>query len=317
MSGKSFSFLLVLLLFLGGRGVFAQEYEVRLQRPLAAGDAQEMAVTGRQMRGTIVSVNGVDQKNVRLDAEARLEAGEIVTGVDANGKETRIKLVVEKFTYTATGHPLMQVLPKGTVISCSVADKKQIYTIAGKPATPDVEKALDMVVDLGTGEPSKDEDFGTTEKKKKGDTWDLNGAAIKKALESSSNGYEFDHIEGKATLMDVTADTAIYAVRFRGDVKMPVPQGFTLDEASIDATYRLACPVDPLKYQGTDFEDILIYFTCHSAEQSARPVVMKSMLEKTMTRTFTPATAPAESGSAAPSPTAAPSISPGTTSAAQ
>ena len=191
---------------------------------------------------------------------------------------------MEQLTFIATGRSAAAVLPKGTVITCSVVDKKQVYEIDGKPVPPPTALALDMVVDLSEGEPSKDDDFGTPDKKKQGDTWDLNAASVKKALEISGSGYQFDNIAGKATLVEVAPDSMKVSVHFASSVKFPVPQGFTLDQGSIDAGYTENLPTDASRYLTGDSEDIIITFTAISAAPSTQKIVAKTTVEKTMTR---------------------------------
>ncbi len=267
--------------------VFAQDYPIHLQRQLKPGDEFKISVSGRQIQDTTVTMDGAQQPEVKNEISAQLDAVEEVLAVDAKGKETKISLTVGKFTITAPDRKPGEALPAGTVIFCSVVDNKQVYEIKGNPVSALFGNFLDLVVDLSQGEPSKDEGFGTAEKKKKGESWDLNGAVVKKTLESAG-GCQFDNITGKATLDDVTGDAMKITVHFTGDAKLPVPEGFSLDQASLDATYKETFPIDPLKYQTGDFEDIAIRFTAHSTTPSGQKVVAKTTMEKTMTRSITP-----------------------------
>ncbi|HWB60695.1 MAG TPA: hypothetical protein VG733_14465 [Chthoniobacteraceae bacterium] len=276
--------------FLLGQGAVAQDYTVRLQRALNPGDEMQVFLMGRKTQSTVITVNGAKQKEARMELNAQLDGTEKVLAVDGNGKETKTEITVRRMTFAVNGGAPLEILLKGTVISCWVDGKKQVYFVDGKAVSADVAKVLDMVVDLSEGEPSKDEDFGATEQKKKGDTWDVNATAVKRALENGDSSYEFDHIAGKVSLDDVTDAGMKVSARFTGNVKLLPPPGFTIDKGTIDAAYTQLLPPETSKYQTGDSEEIVITFTAVPLTPGDKgKSVAKTTLEKSLTRNFAPA----------------------------
>ena len=67
---------------------------------------------------------------------------------------------------------------------------KTLFEIEGAPASGKVSKALDLVVNITSGGPTDDDIFGTTERKKAGDSWPINKAvAITDANAKLASGW--------------------------------------------------------------------------------------------------------------------------------
>ncbi len=145
------------------------------------------------------------------------------------------------------------------------------------------------MIDLSQNDPTNDEVFGTKEHKKKGDSWDLNGDAVKKALESGEDKVTFSNITGKATLDDVADGVMKVSIHFTGSMKSPLPEGLTLDTATVDETIKESCPVDATKYETDDLQEATIVSTAHPTTPGKQKVVVKSTITKSMARKFGPA----------------------------
>ncbi len=166
-------------------------------------------------------------------------------------KRQKTSLIVEKFTMTTNG-ATADAEPKGTVIHSSVVDRKDVHEIDGKAVDRTVAQALDMVVSLSHGAPTDDEILGTKDRKKKGDSWDVNAGKARAAMESSADGAEISNITGKTTLADVTGDSLEITAHLTGSVKPPLPPSVTVDQGSMEVDFAGAFPIDPAKCQSKD-----------------------------------------------------------------
>lgn len=284
MNSKFLPFALALLL---APAVFAQDYPIHLVRPLKAGDQEKISVTAKTSQSTTQSLDGAPPQEQKLEGVSQLDGTEKVIAVDANGKETNISLTVDKFTQTI-GSATSEVVPGGTVIACSVADKKQVYTIDGKPVDAAVAQALDMVVDLSHGQHTDDEIFGTTDRKKKGDSWDANAAIATSDLKASGGGAEFTDIAVKTTLDDVADDALKISARITGKIKPPLPPEITVDDSTFDAKWAGTFPTDTTKYKPDELQEMVITFSAHADGPSGQKVVIKSTVDQSVTRKTTP-----------------------------
>ena len=280
-------FLPFVLAVFAAPALFAQDYQVLIERPLKVGDQLKLSVTGKQSQSQSVTVNGTPQKNDKLEQSVEFEGVEKVLAVDANGKETKITLTVDKFAVTSDGET-KEAAPKGTVITCSMGTgKEQIYEIDGKVVGADATagQALDMIVDLSRGGPSDDDAFGTKEKKKKGDSWDVNADQLKKYLDGMG---ELTNVAGKTTLEDVSGGSMKIGIHFTADFKPPLPEGFTMDSAGVDGKVSGAFPLDATKYETEDSSDISSTFSGHEETQNGNKIIIQATTSQSSSRTVTP-----------------------------
>lgn len=277
-------YLPLVLVVLFAPAVFGQDYEVRIGRALKAGDALKLSVTAKQTQDQSITLNGAPQKDDKQSVSVQFDGVEKVIAVDSNGKETKITLTVDKFTQTE-GDKTSDLLPKGAVVTCSIGDdKKQAYEIDGKAADDAATQALDMIVDLSRGGPTDDEALGTKEKKKKGDSWDVNADQTKKYLEGAG---DFTNITGKTTLDDVTGGNMKLSAHITATFKPPLPDTITVDSATMEANVSETCPIDTSKYESEDATSLITSFSGHADSPNGK-VVMKLTMAQTSSRTITP-----------------------------
>ncbi len=274
-------------LFLLSPSVFAQDYAIRFLRPLKPGDEYKISAAAKQTQALFVTSNDVPKRDDKKEIAVQLDGVEKVIEVDANGKETKIALTVDKFTVTTSGSAA-DIEPKGTVINSSVVDKKEVHEIDGKAVDHPVARALDMVISLSCGEPTNDEMFGTKERKKPRDSWDVNGDKIKAALELSAGGMEFNGFTGKTWLLDVADGSLVIGGAFTGSVKPPLPPALIIDQSSMEAAFRVTLPVDVTKYAPESAQTVSFSFTAHTDAPTGEKIVIKSSAEQSINRTMTP-----------------------------
>ena len=163
--------------------LFAQDYEIRLERPDPVGSRLHLSMVGKESTSQVVKQGDkvIEEKNTKYTVEAELVV--TVLALSTKGKNTRIKLEVEKLT-RIEGDARRELLPKGSVVTASWDGKEQAFEMAGGALDPDTEeslKLLDLVTEDPNG-PTEDEIFGTKERKKVGDRWEGNSELMAKQL---------------------------------------------------------------------------------------------------------------------------------------
>ena len=226
----------------------AQSYEVVLARPTKAGATHKIEASGYEHDKMIVTAGDqvVDQKDEEVTVE--LTASVTVLEVDERGRPARSKLNIDKSTVTrgtATG-PL---LPPGTEVVVSLNDNKDVYTVGGSPVAEDVGKALSVVYSLPKAKESDDDIFGTREKKKVGDAWQINAELAALSLKDVGLRVNKDDIEGGAALKGVTKVGQAECLDVEAwlnikSVDLQLPGGFNVVEGRIQAKLAGKFPTD-------------------------------------------------------------------------
>jgi len=162
--------------------VHAQEYEIRLTRQDRVGQVYDLTASGEMTeQETVISAGRVIESR-RRSLSGTLEARGTVLAVDRHGRPCRVKLVVSRCELSpAVGQPV-EVFPKGTEIVAEVEDGGQTYTVGGTEVSEQAGELLDLLISLPTSDVTDDEVFGTKEKKKIGDSWEINRAVAAKEL---------------------------------------------------------------------------------------------------------------------------------------
>lgn len=280
-------FLQIAFLLLGAPALFAQDYEIRLTRALKAGDEMKVSVTTKMSQSMAQSVDGGTPQERKHEIVVQFEGVEKVLQVDADGRETKETLTVEKLTQAADGQT-GEVVPKGTVVTCSITGKKPSFQIDGKDVEPPVAQALATVAQLSGGDPTDDAIFGTKERKKKGDSWDINSDLAKQLLGNMAGGIGLSDLAGKTSVDDVTGDALKMSAQITGKVKPPLPEGVTLDDAaSFTASFHGTFPIDPAKFPPEESQEMKVSFTVH-AETAGSKVAVTTNIMQTQTRIVTP-----------------------------
>ena len=187
--------------FLGTSVALAQDYEIKLTRPMKVGAEYHIAAVGHSSMKSTIKVNGKvveeQSKNFSVDFESDDKALE----VDKNGEPSKVSLTVDKCILKQGGAE-KPLLAKGAVVSASAKDDKKVFEIAGQPVDAETAEALDLVVGLGRNRASDDEIFGTKERKKVGDRWAMNAELAAQDLQDAMKGstVKKEDVAGTVTL---------------------------------------------------------------------------------------------------------------------
>jgi len=269
-------FLPIALALLLAPAVFAQDYEIKLTRPKKAGAEYNLDVAGKQSKDVTVTSDGAVVKNDKTDTSIQCSGVLKIIEVDAKGQETKTALTIDKFTKTEDGKD-SEVLPKGTVITSSLVDKKTVHTVNDQPVDHSVSELLTAVISLSKGDKSDDDTvFGTKERKKKGDSWDVNADEAMKSFEETTGGGKLENFAGKTTLEDVTGDLLKINAHFTTNFRPPLPPAFTVDSSSLEATVSGLFPVDATKIFPEESTKVAFSFTAHADGQNGEKIQIKA-----------------------------------------
>jgi hypothetical protein len=274
MKIKFLPFALAMLL---APAVFAQDYEIKLTRPKKAGEEYNLQVTGKQYKDTTTTSNGAVVQNEKADTSIQCSGVLKIIEVDAKGQETKTAFTIDKFTKTEDGKD-SEVLPKGTVITSSQAGKA-VHMVNDQPVDPSASELLNMVIELSKGEKADDDTvFGAKERKKKGDSWDVNGDEAMKSFEETGDGVKPGNFAGKTTLEDVTGDTLKITSHFTTNFQPPLPPIFTVDSSSLEASMSGLFPIDATKCRPEESTKLAFSFAAHANMPTGEKIEIKAKI---------------------------------------
>ena len=167
--------------------LFAQDYEIRLDRPDPVGSKCHLTMVGKLSSSQVVKQGDkvLQDKSSKFTVEAELVA--TILAVSEKGANSRVKAEVGKLI-RIEGDARRELVPKGSVITVSWDGKEQAFDMAGglDPDTEESLRLLNLVSENPNG-PTDDELFGAKERKKVGDRWEGNSELIAKDLLASGS----------------------------------------------------------------------------------------------------------------------------------
>ncbi|HWB60694.1 MAG TPA: hypothetical protein VG733_14460 [Chthoniobacteraceae bacterium] len=266
--------------------VLAQDYEIHIVRPMKVGQEFKLSVTGKMTTDSSKAMGDAPAEADKEVISVQLDGVEKIVEVDEHSQETKVTVTVDKLSMTANGET-KELAPKGTVITCFAQAKKTAYQIDGKDVDPDVAKALRMVVEVMSHDgPTNDEVFGTKERKKKGDSWDIN-ADLAKNFFAGQTGMEVNDFSGKNSLEDVSADSMKLSAEIKGKIKPPLPPQITVDDSSLEIKTSGQFPLDTTKPETEDSMSVNFSFSAH-ADTPQGKLVIKVSADQSKEVTMTP-----------------------------
>jgi len=286
---KSTSLLAIAFTTFLSVGVFAQDYQIQIHRPMKVGEQYQVQVSGTQSESMTVTSNGNPVKDKREDFTVDYKSVEKVDEVDSIGRETKTTSTIEKLVKTEGG-VAKELLPKGTVVVSSLSGRNQIHEVGGQPVDAETAKVLSLVISLGKGGPSDDAAFGTKDRKKAGESWEPNVPAIMEALGESFGG-KMENVKSKGTLVAVTKDAGgdvlKLDVHVEGNAQPPLPPAFTIDEARFDAEFSGDFPVNLDLGRPKDVVTLSVSFSAHTDAPTGEKVVLKVKTNTSMVHSQT------------------------------
>jgi hypothetical protein len=169
----------------------------------------------------------------------RLDALFTVLAVNPKGKGTDYSFEVERFFRTEAGIQ-KELLSRGTVLVKSNTVGKALFLVNRRPVTPEVSNALAIVLSTSAvDDTTDDEAFGTPERKRVGESWEMNRAKMTEVFKPHKDMVVKD-LEGKMTLKAVVTNAPVPFMRIGMQIKWKeAPTTLTKDQVSDDITITI------------------------------------------------------------------------------
>ncbi|HEY6871152.1 MAG TPA: hypothetical protein VI298_00365 [Geobacteraceae bacterium] len=280
--------LAALFLSLLAQAAAAGDYDIRLHRPMHAGEKFRISATGSNAVKTVIKTGGELFRDDRENFSVEFDSLVTVLATDRNGKPTRESVAVLKCEKTEA-FDRKALLAPGTVVVASAKGKDDVYEIDGKPVDREMHEVLAIFVPLGKGEATDDEIFGTRERKRVGDAWGVNADLAAREFEDFKLGVRKENIAGKTTLEKIVRSGAADCLLIRSEVTFeklapPLPSYLSVESSLMRADLSGEFPVDTDAQPPEEKAVLTFTFVARGKPAPAAPeVVIESSFERHVT----------------------------------
>jgi hypothetical protein len=161
--------------------LYGQDYEIRLDRPVAVGFSYHLSSVQKVSFVALVKQGEEVKKQNNTNRVFEAELVVTVLAVNEKGKATKVKLEIEKLN-EIKGDDRSELAPKGCVINGALAGAEEAFEMVGGDIVPDAENLLESLELFQKPNVPTDEDiFGTKDRKKVGDSWEGNSVLMLKS----------------------------------------------------------------------------------------------------------------------------------------
>lgn len=166
--------------------LYAQEYEIRLNRPTKVGEKYRLSTSGHDLTRTVVLVGNNPVQQQLEDFSVELVSSITVLESNPRGEILKFALDIEKCVIKVGGvsKPL---LPPGSVVIGVRESNRTVFKMNEAPVDSMAARALDMVAPFAASDVNDDDIFGTRDRKRVGDTWDINTEVAAKSFKQMLN----------------------------------------------------------------------------------------------------------------------------------
>ena len=230
----------------------ADDYAIQFDRPKKVGDRYQIAAKGSRKRSSLSWADDKMQPEQRESLEAELTAEVEVIAISPKGAAQKIRLSGTQITFFSQGRQI-DVFPNGMGVTVELVGGKSQYSVGGSPASEAISKAFELVIRLSPDEPSDDVVFGTDQRQKVGDRWQMNAGAAAASLEPLvGSKISPRDVSGGCEIKEVVTTEGGPTLRIEGEVvianvKPPLPESFTVRKSRVLAKLSGLLPVDVRK----------------------------------------------------------------------
>jgi hypothetical protein len=179
----------------------APDYAVRLARPAAAGE-KRLAVGSLESDDHLAGKKAGAASDERQMATIHYVVATEILEVSARGNALRATLTVRRLTKESGGTTLELAKP-GAVVSARLVGRERVFELAGARLAPDLQTALAAALPLrADDEPTDDDLFGTTQRRRVGESWPAN-ADLFARFGAASVTFDPKDVAGTVTLAAV------------------------------------------------------------------------------------------------------------------
>ena len=284
--------LLVSFLFTAVLAHAASDYAIQLTRKITVGDHYRVTATGSDEQAANATVDGQPMPPRGESLAVELVADCEVLAVSPAGREAKARLVIVKFVRLAAGQPV-DLLPAGTIVDAEKTGDKTIFTVGDTKVAGPVAKAFETagIGMFGDDTATDDTVFGTTERKKVGDSWAINAAAAAADLAKKKIPATADKLNGEVKLVEVVQQDNQPVLRISATVAMhgvnpPMPPGMEVQSSEFTSSHSGLFPADPTKLIQQESSTMNMALTA-SGTQNGRTMSMSVTQKRASDKKFT------------------------------
>ncbi len=231
----------------------SQDYEIKLTRSFKPGDKCSFSASASSSEILTTIVEGEEPEIEKEKKSIDFSGSLAVVEINKRGGILKSTLTVDKCVIEFDGEK-SEPFKKGTEITARMEDDETIFEVDGKPIEDEIVEALGMIDFIDDPESASDDEiFGTKERKKIGDSWNINAKAAAKDIEKEELKFDIKDISGSTTIeklvkVEGTDCLQISAeLTLKGLKPIDIPDGFNVKESAILATSGGLYPVDVSK----------------------------------------------------------------------
>lgn len=236
----------LLLNFVIALPAFSQDYEIRLHRPGHVGDKMKMSTIGKMSQEMSMSADGKVVRQSNKEFTVELDSVATALDVSKKGSVTRASLKIGRLIKTEGGQK-KELLSSGTVVNASHDGTKTVFQVDGKPVEADLLEALGAVITVSKGDVTDDDLFGTSERKKVGESWAINKERIMQEFNRDQR-MSMKDLSGRAMLKEVLSEGGkpVLVVTMEATAKAvpQIPPGLSVKEGTVTFKASGKFPVD-------------------------------------------------------------------------
>lgn len=251
--------------------LFARKSKVGQKLHLVSTSVDELSIQKR--------VAGTDLPPSKQSSTTEYIGDSTVLALTPKGYAQKARVTLSKMVRLSAGQSI-ELLPAGTVVMAERQGEQTTYSVSGRPVSAELAQALQgLGLSLHDDSATKDDKvFGTTERKKTGDSWPINAQAAAAGFTKSGIQADAKLISGTTTLEKVTKVDGKALLGITGtitfvDVQVPLPTGCKMESSVATMGHAGQFPVNPSKPVVEESTSIEIVFT-YNATENGKPVVV-------------------------------------------
>ncbi|HJU83730.1 MAG TPA: hypothetical protein VJ600_05945 [Holophagaceae bacterium] len=269
--------------------LLGQDYAIDLSRLKAGEKVRGLVATATEETRMTVMATGQPMHTESGKSVVKLKADVEEIGKDPAGR-SRLKLSILDLDGTVDGRKA-ELGSLGATVMADYQGDKTVFTGAdGKSLPEEAQKLLRMVVSIDRDPDSDDRAFGTKERKRVGDVWDINRSWAASQLRETGVQVDPGNISGSVQLKELVKDQGIDCLRIAVTMDLreikgiPMPPGLSLTKSVVNCTLSGLYPLDPTKGRQRSTEGYDMDFLAYGKVPTDNGPVEMS-LQMRMTRT--------------------------------
>lgn len=274
--------------------VKGQDFTILLTRPSISGQRYQLSAQAVKSRHVVTKKDGEVVREQQSRTSVELEAEVTVMRLSAKGRVSQNLLVIDRCVRTE-GDSRRELLNKGDVLIVSNLDGKPTFRLKGGVLTTSVTEALELIFGVKNRAVSDDELFGSRKRRKLGETWPVNVAAVARSLKSEGIDVTTQQVSGQIQLarrlMYADVDSLHVAGRMKIDgasFRSAVLPGYELASSSASGTFSGIFPINLAQGKLADTKTFQIEIVMRGETGIAKGHEITVRLEKKSQSKMTP-----------------------------